>query len=155
MPVVFPPDASPASRAPSAASERTESACFESALALSSPPPHPAESKARATIRAVRLHELAVRIGVRRFFRAGSLRKRRPPRGEAHWTPRPVARLLAACYPLGTIVPNSPSASWLRPAVKNSVFGPAPGVAGAKRSPHNPSITIGPPLGVLTRPWNS
>src|SRR2546430_17386000 len=67
MPVVFPSDASPASRAPSAASERTESACFESALALSSPPPHPAESEARATIRAVRLHQLAVRIGVRRF----------------------------------------------------------------------------------------
>ena len=32
--------------------------------------------------------------------------------------------------------------------MKNSVFGPAPGVAGAKRSPHRPSIVIGPPTGL-------
>src|SRR6187397_883744 len=48
-------------------------------------------------------------------------------------------------------VPKSPSASWLRPAVKNKVFGPAPGVAGAKRSPQSPSIATGPPLGPAER----
>ncbi len=39
--------------------------------------------------------------------------------------------------------------------MKNSVFGPAPGVAGANRSPQSPSIVIGPPRGLLSSPWNA
>ncbi|HWP33028.1 MAG TPA: hypothetical protein VNL97_04700, partial [Solirubrobacterales bacterium] len=35
--------------------------------------------------------------------------------------------------------------------MKNKVFGPAPGVAGAKRSPQSPSIATGPPLGPAER----
>ena len=44
--------------------------------------------------------------------------------------PHPQRLRVALGYPFGVSVPNSPSASRFRPAVKNSVFGPAPGVEG-------------------------
>jgi len=69
--------------------------------------------------------------------------------------PHPQRLPVALRYPFGMSVPNKPSASWLRPAVKNKVFGVAPGVAGANRSPQSPSIVIGPPPGPLSSPWNS
>src|SRR5690349_21266335 len=75
--VVFPAEESWASRAPSAASELTDLACFESALAPSSPPPHPAQSRAAARISAAWLHQLRFRTRIRLFFRADVLRKRR------------------------------------------------------------------------------
>jgi len=93
--------------------------------------------------RTLRISTTARAIGLPRARRYTAHNRR-----GAHRRPTPARRCWL--YPFGVISPNRPSASWLMPAVKNSAFGPAPGVAGANRSPHSPSMVIGPPTALLS-----